>query len=99
MVERMRSADRYPQPPKSRQEIAIERRFDALDPLVQNYIYAVDGMAKVTSVSRMNDERKYLLGVFNDILKRGNHEELVVQLGGFFQYRNRIRNGTIKGNT
>ena len=85
--------DFYPQYVKSRKELAIEKRFNTLDPLVQNYIYAADGMAKVTSVSRMNDERRYLLGVFNDILKRGNHEELIVQLGGFFQYRNRIRNG------
>lgn len=91
-MERIRPKDIYPQPVQTHRERELNNRFNALDPLVQEYIYAADGLVHAP-LKRKQEERVYLVGIFTKIAKQENHEELIVQLGGFFQYRNRIRNG------
>ena len=74
-------------------ESELVLRFIALNPLVQQYVLAADGMHHIISVSRMNEERRYLLNLLDMMIRSPNHEELIVQLGDFLSFRNQERGG------
>lgn len=94
---RHRSADGYPQQPKTEHERKLEKLEGTLDPRVLNYVSLVDGLAnrQFTEDERVNRTRDIVKQV-DDIRRLPEEEKMKLygQLGLYTEMRNDVRRRT-----
>lgn len=90
---RHRSADSYPQAPKTRREVELEHMFYLLPSVVQDYISAIDGYAAAPQ-ARKPAEKINVETRLHDLMAHRNAEgksdfiELTGDMGAFIKKRN-----------